>query len=206
MRLGHASRKALFAVHVASSLGWLGALLVFAAHAAVSVAGTRGEVVRAACLAMDVAAWYVILPLALLALVSGVAQALSGPWGLVRHYWTAFKLLFTAVATAVLLLKLGPIGDLAVDAARVTGQVPLQARVSLLVHAVAGAILLVLVTVLAVYKPAGRISFRRGASDDGLRGAPAWAVGLGLLTLALGLMIVLMTLHGGHGPWVHSRG
>lgn len=49
--------------------------------------------VRAAALAMGLTAWFVILPLSLAALTTGLVQALGTAWGSFRHYWILFKLL-----------------------------------------------------------------------------------------------------------------
>ena len=64
----------------------------------------RAVGVRAVYLAMGLTTWYVIVPLALAALLSGVIQSLGTPWGLFHHYWLVAKLLITLVGTLVLLL------------------------------------------------------------------------------------------------------
>jgi hypothetical protein len=100
--------------------------------------------VRAFSIAMGLTAWFVILPLSTASLVTGIVQAVGTTWGLVRHYWVLFKLVLTVVATAVLLLKLGPISQLA-DAARETAFAATDLvglRTSLLLHAAAGVLVL----------------------------------------------------------------
>jgi len=62
-------RKLALTAHVTASLGWLGALAVFLAHALASLLSQDEQTVRAASLAMGIAAWFVILPLSLAALV-----------------------------------------------------------------------------------------------------------------------------------------
>ena len=51
--------------------------------------------VRAAYPAMELAARFVIVPLAFASLLTGVIQSLGTPWGLFRHYWVLVKLLLT---------------------------------------------------------------------------------------------------------------
>ena len=102
-------RKLVLTAHVLSSVGWVGALAVFLAHSIVGILSQDIQLVRAACVAMALTAWFVILPFSLASFVTGLVQALGTAWGLLQHYWVAAKLLLTAVATAVLLLKLGPI-------------------------------------------------------------------------------------------------
>ncbi|UUZ65482.1 hypothetical protein LP417_13840 [Polaromonas sp. P1-6] len=80
-------RKFVLTAHVTASVGWLGALAVFLAHALASLLSEDAQMVRAASLAMGVAAWFVILPLSLASLITGLVQALGTSWGLFRHYW-----------------------------------------------------------------------------------------------------------------------
>lgn len=150
-------RKAALTLHVTSSVGWLGAVAAFLALAVPGVIGADPVTVRASYVAMGVLARVVIVPLAVTALLSGVLSSLVSPWGLIRHYWVAIKLVLTAVATVVLLLQLAPIGRLADLAALapVPPQDPREARLSLVVHAGGGLVVLLTTTVLAVYKPSG---------------------------------------------------
>ena len=115
-----------------------------------------------------------------------------------------FKLLLTAVATVVLLLKLGPISLLAEAASKATfsGSDLLGLRTSLALHAAAGLVVLLAAVVLAIYKPAGLV--RREPIDGGVAyGLPLWvkifAVLIGILILLAGIMMLL----GGHGPGSH---
>ena len=109
MPMSPRAARAMLIIHVVASVGWFGALLAFLAHAAAGTVSSAPQLVAAMELAMGVAAWYVILPLSVATVVSGLVQALGTAWGLLRHYWVVFKLVLTAVATVVLLLKLGPI-------------------------------------------------------------------------------------------------
>jgi hypothetical protein len=93
--------------HVTSSVGWLGAVAAFLALAVAGLAGDA-QMVRAAYLAMDLLARFVIVPLALASLLTGVVQSLGTPWGVLRHYWVVFKLLLTIVAVVLLLAILAP--------------------------------------------------------------------------------------------------
>src|SRR5687767_12928391 len=106
-------RKFVFTAHITSSIAWFGALAVFLAHALASLMSENEQTVRAVSLAMGITAWFVILPLSLASLTTGLLQALGTAWGLFRHYWVLFKLALTAVATGVLLMKLDPIQYLA---------------------------------------------------------------------------------------------
>ena len=75
---------------------------------------------RAAYLAMHVTTWFVIVPLSLAALLTGIVQSLGTTWGLFRHYWIVTKLLLTFLATIILLVHTQPIDRVAAVAAQTT--------------------------------------------------------------------------------------
>ena len=189
-------RKLALTVHVSASVGWAGALAVFFAHALASSMSDNDQIVRAAALAMGLTAWLVILPLSIASVVSGLAQAFGTAWGLLRHYWVLFKLLLTAIATAVLLFKLQPISHLADTAAQAGfGSGDLAGlRSSLTVHAAGGLVVLLAAAALAIYKPQGRI---------GSIPAPRWAKAFGLILGGLALLVAVMAIFGAHGPTGH---
>ena len=162
--MGPRLRKLALTGHVAASVGWLGAVAAFLALAVAGLIGADVPTSRAAYLAMELIARFVIVPLAIASLVTGIVQSLGTPWGLFRHYWVLIKLLVTVVATAVLLLQVGPIGHVA-DAARETafsGAELREEKASLAVHAGGGLLVLLVPTALSVYKP-------RGVTGYGLR-------------------------------------
>lgn len=208
-------RKLTLTAHVTASVGWLGALAVFLAHAAASLMSQDEQTVRAASLAMGLSVWFVILPLSVASLVTGLVQALGTAWGLLRHYWVLFKLLLTTVATIVLLIKLEPISYLA-DAAKATfSSTDLTGlRTSLMIHAAGGLLVLLAATALAVYKPAGmtphgirkrreQSSTRVGSGVELATNTPLWVKVFGTVVIALILLVGIMMLVGGHGPGRH---
>ena len=194
-------RKLALTAHVASSVGWVGALAVFFAHALATLVSNEDYVVRAASLAMGITAWFVIMPLSIATLVSGLVQAFGTAWGLVRHYWVMFKLVLTVVATVVLLLKMQPISYLATAAAIV--EFPSQdlagLRTSLTLHAAGGLLVLLTVLALAIYKPIGLTPFSGAPATAMPLWARVFALVLAVLVLGIGLMVVL----GAHGPGAH---
>src|ERR687887_134909 len=78
-------RKLALTAHVTSSVGWLGSVAGFLVLAITGVTSQDSEVVRAAYVAMELVAWYVIVPLSLASLLTGLVQALGTQWGLFRH-------------------------------------------------------------------------------------------------------------------------
>lgn len=149
-------RTGALAVHVALSVGWVGAL---AAYLALDVAAATSRdiaMLRAAYLAMEVIAVSVIVPLAVASLVTGLVMSLGTQWGLMRHYWVVISLLLTVVATVVLLTQLPTIAhvaDVAADPA--TSPAELRALPTTLAHSIGGLGVLLVVLVLNVAKPRG---------------------------------------------------
>lgn len=156
-------RKFALTAHVSSSVGWLGAVGCFLALALAGLTSGDPQVVRASYLAMDVTARFVIVPLALAALVTGLIQSLGTTWGLLRHYWVLIKFLVTIVATVVLLQQLEAITYTADVAAETTlSRADLrEARTSLVAHAGGGLLVLLVPTTLSVYKPRGLTRYGR---------------------------------------------
>src|SRR6266568_6149813 len=97
-------RKAMLTAHVISSIGWFGAVAAFLALALTGVMSQDPEVVRAVYLVLGVTTSWVIVPLALLGLVTGIVSSLFTKWGLFRYYWVLMKLVITILATLVLLV------------------------------------------------------------------------------------------------------
>src|SRR5688572_1982894 len=89
--------------HVTSTVGWLGAVVVFLALSVVGLVDPDAQTVRGAYLVMEPAAWFVLVPLAFASLSTGIVMSLGTTWGLFRHYWVLFKLLIAVFATIVLL-------------------------------------------------------------------------------------------------------
>jgi uncharacterized membrane protein len=148
-------RKLVLTAHVTSTLGWLGAVLVFLAHAVIGLTAQDPQTVRGAYLVMEPAAWFVLVPLAFASLVTGIVQGLGTAWGLFRHYWVLFKLLITVFATVILLMYMQTFRFMARMAADPSADLGLVRNPSPVIHAVLALVLLLVAAVLAVYKPRG---------------------------------------------------
>lgn len=166
-------RKLALTAHVAASVGWLGAVLAFLALALAGLNGPDEQNVRAAYLAMDVTARYVIVPLGLAALATGLVQSLGTEWGLLRHYWVLAKLLITLLSTLLLLVHMQPVAHLA-DAALAgpLGEELRPMRVQLVADAALAGVALLVATALSVYKPKGLTARGRRRQREGRRGMP----------------------------------
>ena len=164
-------RRLVLTAHIATSVGWMGAVL---AYVGLDVTASRSQDVdraRAAYVAMEVTATSVIIPLALVSVVIGVVNALGTPWGLFRHYWVLVKLLLTVVATAVLLSQSRTISALATAAQ--SGEDP-RMLPGTLVHSIGGLLVLLVIMILSVYKPRGltRYGWRRQQDQRRRRSQP----------------------------------
>ena len=145
MTAGASLRRLLLTLHIASSVGLLGAVAAFLLLAAVGVASEEPG-------------WA--------SLLIGTLQSLVTPWGLIRHYWVVIKLGLTALALVVLLLQTETIRLLSdLPAATLASPAWAPARSSMVLHAGGGLLVLLLATVLSVYKPRGLTPYgwnRRG--------------------------------------------
>ena len=148
-------RKLALTAHVATTVGWLGAVVVFLALAVVGLTSQDAQTVRGAYLVMEPTAWYVLVPLAFASLATGVVQSLGTTWGLFRHYWVLFKLLITVFATIVLLIYMETFSFMARVAADPSADLGVVRDASPRLHAVLALLVLLVATVLAVFKPRG---------------------------------------------------
>ncbi|MGW2563226.1 hypothetical protein ACWCXB_29165 [Streptomyces sp. NPDC001514] len=154
-------RKLALTAHVTASVGWLGAVAVFLALAVIGLTGQDAQTARSAYVAMDLTGWAVIVPLALASLLTGVVSALGSTWGLFRYYWVVVKLVITVLSTIVLLVHMQPVSHLADMAAGAdwTGVELNGLRTQLVIQSAAAALVLLVATVLSVYKPQGRTGY-----------------------------------------------
>lgn len=153
MILTSATRKVVLTLHVMSSVGWAGAVAVFVVLDIAVLASSDAQLGRVLWLAMQAAVWSLLVPLAFASLLTGLVLAVGTVWGLFRHYWVLFKLVLTLIATVVLVLytqTISTVAGIAQDPAMSGMDFP-----SALLHTGGGLVVLLLTTVLAIYKPRG---------------------------------------------------
>ena len=161
------TRRIALTAHVTASVGWLGAITAFLGLAVVGLTGHDPQAVRGAYLVMEPAAWFVLVPLAIASLLTGVIQGLGTTWGLFRHYWIVFKLLITVVATLVLLVYMETFSFMADVAADQSADLGAVRNPSPVLHASAAILLLLAATALAIYKPRGMTRYGRRKQLEG---------------------------------------
>src|SRR5919198_6616522 len=167
-------RKLVLTVHLVLSLGWVGAVLAYLALDVV-VAGGDTQRAHAAYVALALVGQWVIVPLAVSSLLTGILIAVTTPWGLLSHYWVVISLLLTAFAVLVLLEHMPGIAATA-EALRVSDGTSMHGSVRPdFEHAGGGLVVLLIVTILNVYKPRGLTPYgwRRQAALRGRVSRPA---------------------------------
>jgi hypothetical protein len=206
-------RKFALTAHVAFSVGWLGAVVAYLAVAIACLVSQDAQMVRAGYSTMELTGWFVIVPLSLAALLTGLVQSLGTEWGLFRYYWIVVKFVLTVGAVTILLLHMPAVS-------RRSGA---QAEV---IHAGGGVLVLLATTTLSVYKPWGRTPYGRRKQQVGrgtLGGMPLSAspslsdpdneppssgLPIGLIVLAvvsvLAAVLILLHLSSG-GPGSHGH-
>lgn len=173
MVMGPRLRRFVLTTHVTSSVGWLGAVVVFLAFGIVAATSSDAQTVRAVFIVMAPAGWYALVPLAVGSLLTGLIQSLGSTWGLVRHYWVLFKLIINLAAVAVLLTymqTLTYLADLAANPAFTSASLG-DMRRSPMIHSVLALLLLLAATVLAVYKPRGMTAYGQRKQQQRVRRA-----------------------------------
>ena len=209
MTMSLSLRKLALTAHVTSSVGWLGAVAGFLALAIAGMTTADPQLVRASYMALNVIGWFVIVPLCLTSLPSGLVMSLGTEWGLFRHWWVVAKLGITLLATVLLLVHMQPVGHIAAAVAERTlkdGELA-GLRLQLVTDAGAAVAALLIATVLSIYKPRGltahgrRVAAHRAGAEPGdsmpAAAIPRW-VKVAILTLAL-LAVTFVIRHLGSG-------
>lgn len=163
-------RKLVLSVHLTVSVGWIGSVLAYLALGVAAVRSRDITTVRAAWTAMEVVGWYVIVPVAVLSLLTGVGMALGTKWGLLRHYWVAVSFVLTLISTVVLILHMPDVTAMA-QMAQTSEGTALESLGGDLGHPGIGLVVLLVVQVLNLYKPAGLTRYGWRKQQQGRSGS-----------------------------------
>ncbi|MDP2712722.1 MAG: hypothetical protein Q8O56_16040 [Solirubrobacteraceae bacterium] len=152
-RLAPGARRALLVVHIISSVALLGASASVLLLAVTGASTDDPELASAAYRFASTSGLVFGIPLSFTALLSGIALAVGGKWGLVRYPWVTTKLglLVAAILSGALLI--GPNADRLIHD-------PSGAAAPLILGAAFNVAALAVSTALSVYRP-GKRSRRR---------------------------------------------
>ena len=148
--------KLTLTAHVVSSVGWLGAVLVFFGLSVVIVTTPDTQTIRGIYMAMGAGVGPILIPLAFASFITGLVQSLGTKWGLFRHYWVLFKLFINVFANIVLIMYADTIALLAAIAEKdplSDADLGMLRGPSVLIHSSGALLLLLAATALSVYKP-----------------------------------------------------
>jgi hypothetical protein len=165
-RISRRSRKAVLTVHLIASVGWIGADLALLVLAIVALTSDTPRVGQAAAMAMAFLATWVSGVLSVSALLSGILLSLATPWGLFRHTWVVVSLIGNLVTALLVNFALGPLYRgienlvLAAPATTPVADIIGPQQVQLIAPPCVAFVVLTAVTIINVYKPWGRISWR----------------------------------------------
>jgi len=185
-------RRVVLIAHIASSVGWFGAVVVFLVLATLGIRSGGEPLMNAIYVALPAVGWFVIVPFSAASLLTGLIQSAGTRWGFVRHYWVLSKLLITVGAGILLLLHMRVMDAVAHTAA--AGPLPAghlrDQRMRLVGDAAAALVVLAIALVLSVFKPEGRLTRFRTPPAGLKKWTPMaygfWA-GLAIIVIALAL-------------------
>lgn len=217
--------KFALTIHITCSVGWLGSVAAFLVLSIAGLTCQNAEVVRGTYLSMNLIGLYIIVPLSLAALATGLIQSLGSEWGLFRHYWVLAKLTLTVAATGLLMLH--QFGAVEVAARRVLavapGTLPEIGRLGkeLVSKAALAVLTLLVITTLSMFKPWGLTQYglrkRRerlsgmafaAASDSDNDPTASLPLGFKVVAIITAIVVVLFgMLHHltGAGPMHHGH-
>lgn len=207
--------------HITFSVGWLGAVVAYLVLAIIGLGSHDIQMVRAAYLSMGAIGWFVIVPFSLATLLIGVVQSLTSSWGLFRYWWVLVKFSLTLAAVAILLRHMQTVNQMTGIASNpglsVSDFHTLQ--IQLVVHAAGGLLVLLVATILSVYKPWGmtpyglrkqnekrkiqqvevpsRPELSMGTSWESSKKTPKWVYVVGIHAIGLVTLFLVVHLAGG---------
>lgn len=95
------TRKVMLTLHVIFAVGWLGTDFAMLALGITGFTGSNIATMRESYVSMERLGDFVVIPVALCAVFTGVLLGLGTRWGLLRHYWVMTKLIVGLGALAL---------------------------------------------------------------------------------------------------------
>jgi uncharacterized membrane protein len=159
-QLSPRTRKLVLVLHVVSAVGWLGMHIGNVTFAITGLVTADPGTQHTAFRAVDMLGGMLLIPISLIAFVTGLTLALGTRWGLVRHWWVLTKFVLTLIPVILIPLSLLP-GYRAL-AALVNEAPPGQlvdvgtSGPSLVIAAIVSTTMYLTSATLSVFKPWGR--------------------------------------------------
>ncbi len=166
--MGARTRKGVLVVHIVSAGAWIGIDVVMGVFVFTAL-GTNDDGIRALCFrALELFAVWPLIATGLVCLASGGVLGLGAKYGLVRYWWVAIKLAMNVVLVVLVAFALRPgVIEVAEQGRRFMGGEPVSLAVDgLIFPPIVSTSALLVATVLAVYRPWGRIRRRRASKRD----------------------------------------
>ena len=135
-------------------MGWVGSALTYLALGITAANADNIQTIRAAWIAMEITGWFVLVPLAIAALLTGLVMSLGTSTGLFRQYWTIVTLVLTVLSTAILVTHMPSVTSTA-NIVRATDTFSGSDLGGDLFHTSLGLLVLLAITALNVFKPRG---------------------------------------------------
>ena len=167
-RLSRGGRRLTLVLHIVSAGAWIGIDVIVAV---LVLTGWFADDLAVRSLAYRALAEFVVWPMlasGLVCLVTGVLLGVGTKWGLVRYWWVAVKLVLNLLLCTLIVVLLAPgMDDIAAYGEQVLIGTPSARRVETLFFPPAVSLTtLTFATVLAVYKPWGRVRGRPTRRGD----------------------------------------
>ena len=151
-------RKLALAIHLTTSVGWIGAVLVYLVLVVAGMTTPDDQFLRATWITLESIGSLALVPMSIVSLLTGLLMSLGTKWGLFRHYWVLLSLVLTAVASGILIQHMQTVTFYAGVAADVSSNNIAALQSALdgeLLHSGLGLLVLLVIQVLNVYKPRG---------------------------------------------------
>lgn len=161
--LGARTYKSVLLVHIASAGAWLGIDIVMGVLVFTALLTPDDRIKALSFQALELFAPRTLFATGAVCLITGVVLGLGSRYGLVRYWWVAAKLALNVVLTALVPLALSPGVSEAAERARrfVTGAPATLAVGDLIFPPIVSPAALLVAMALAVFKPWGRIPWKR---------------------------------------------
>jgi hypothetical protein len=171
-------RKLVLAIHLITSVGWIGAASAYLALVVVVLTNQDARRIQDAILVMYLVDWFVIIPFAAVSFLSGLVLSLGTAWGLFKHWWVLFSLLLTIFALFILneySLTLREMASVASKPILTDAELDVLKDPGHAVHNIGGLAMLLVIAVLNTYKPRGltRYGWRKEQEARASRAAAA---------------------------------